>query len=88
SPAQHQIHHSVNPHHFNKNYGAVIALWDKIFNSHCHSEKNLALEFGLHHTQGKEMQSLYHLYVLAFVEIFSSCRTCLKIKHKTEVRKH
>jgi sterol desaturase/sphingolipid hydroxylase (fatty acid hydroxylase superfamily) len=31
SPAQHQIHHSLNPIHHNKNYGEVLAIWDWIF---------------------------------------------------------
>jgi len=31
SPAQHQIHHSTNPMHFNKNYGHTLALWDWAF---------------------------------------------------------
>ncbi|SFR38033.1 Sterol desaturase/sphingolipid hydroxylase, fatty acid hydroxylase superfamily [Yoonia tamlensis] len=31
SPAQHQVHHSTNPAHFNKNYGQTIALWDWLF---------------------------------------------------------
>ncbi|MEH6446562.1 MAG: sterol desaturase family protein [Oceanospirillaceae bacterium] len=84
SPAQHQIHHSANPHHFNKNYGAAIALWDKIFNSHCYSEKHLTLKFGLHHAQGKEMQSLYRLYIYAFVEIFLTCKSYVNIKRKTK----
>ncbi len=31
SPAHHQIHHSGNPKHFNKNFGSCLALWDWIF---------------------------------------------------------
>ena len=31
SPAHHQIHHSNNPAHFNRNYGSCLALWDWIF---------------------------------------------------------
>ena len=33
SPAQHQIHHSQNPVHFNKNLGVCISIWDIIFGS-------------------------------------------------------
>lgn len=28
SPAQHQIHHSIDPRHVNKNLGEVFAIWD------------------------------------------------------------
>jgi sterol desaturase/sphingolipid hydroxylase (fatty acid hydroxylase superfamily) len=31
SPAHHQVHHSVDPKHFNKNYGSCLALWDWMF---------------------------------------------------------
>lgn len=31
SPAHHQIHHSSNPIHFNKNLGSCLAIWDWLF---------------------------------------------------------
>lgn len=31
SPAHHQLHHSVDPAHHNKNYGSCLAVWDWIF---------------------------------------------------------
>ena len=31
SPAHHQIHHSGDPKHFNKNFGSCLALWDWMF---------------------------------------------------------
>jgi sterol desaturase/sphingolipid hydroxylase (fatty acid hydroxylase superfamily) len=31
SPAQHQIHHSQDPAHFDKNFGNSLALWDWMF---------------------------------------------------------
>jgi sterol desaturase/sphingolipid hydroxylase (fatty acid hydroxylase superfamily) len=31
SPAHHQIHHSGEPKHFNKNFGSCLALWDWMF---------------------------------------------------------
>lgn len=31
SPAQHQIHHSTDPRHHNRNYGETLALWDWMF---------------------------------------------------------
>jgi sterol desaturase/sphingolipid hydroxylase (fatty acid hydroxylase superfamily) len=31
SPAHHQVHHSANPQHFNKNFGSCLALWDWMF---------------------------------------------------------
>ena len=31
SPAHHQVHHSVNPKHYNRNFGSCLALWDWLF---------------------------------------------------------
>jgi sterol desaturase/sphingolipid hydroxylase (fatty acid hydroxylase superfamily) len=31
SPAHHQVHHSTNPDHFNKNLGSCLAVWDWMF---------------------------------------------------------
>jgi sterol desaturase/sphingolipid hydroxylase (fatty acid hydroxylase superfamily) len=31
SPAHHQLHHSANPIHYNRNLGFALALWDWAF---------------------------------------------------------
>jgi sterol desaturase/sphingolipid hydroxylase (fatty acid hydroxylase superfamily) len=31
SPAHHQLHHSIDPKHFNRNMGASLAIWDWLF---------------------------------------------------------
>lgn len=33
SPAQHQLHHSAQPEHFDSNYGTWLALWDRLAGS-------------------------------------------------------
>ena len=38
SPAQHQLHHSLDERHYDKNFGAALAIWDWIFGSLHHSE--------------------------------------------------
>jgi sterol desaturase/sphingolipid hydroxylase (fatty acid hydroxylase superfamily) len=47
SPAQHQIHHSRDKKHFDKNFGSCIAIWDKLFNSWLSSANNKVKRFGL-----------------------------------------
>ena len=48
SPAHHQIHHSRNPAHFNKNLGSCLALWDWMFGTlYIPSAKPEKLEFGV-----------------------------------------
>jgi sterol desaturase/sphingolipid hydroxylase (fatty acid hydroxylase superfamily) len=48
SPAHHQIHHSNNPVHFDKNFGASLALWDWLFGTlHVPQRQNEHLRFGI-----------------------------------------
>ncbi|MEM7176225.1 MAG: sterol desaturase family protein [Pseudomonadota bacterium] len=47
SPAQHQIHHSCDPKHFDKNYGEIFAIWDWMFGTLYIPDGQEKLEFGL-----------------------------------------
>jgi sterol desaturase/sphingolipid hydroxylase (fatty acid hydroxylase superfamily) len=48
SPAHHQVHHSQNPAHFNKNFGSCLALWDWMFGTLYVPEKTREkLSFGV-----------------------------------------
>jgi sterol desaturase/sphingolipid hydroxylase (fatty acid hydroxylase superfamily) len=47
SPFQHQIHHSDNPKHFNKNMGSKLALWDWLFGTLKRSRSVGKIRFGL-----------------------------------------
>lgn len=47
SPAQHQIHHSRHPRHFNRNYGNVLAVWDWMFGTLYLVREREELRFGL-----------------------------------------
>ncbi len=47
SPAQHQIHHSVSPEHIDKNFGATLAVWDRLFGSLMMSKNTTVKGYGL-----------------------------------------
>jgi sterol desaturase/sphingolipid hydroxylase (fatty acid hydroxylase superfamily) len=48
SPAHHQIHHSRNPAHFNKNLGSCLAVWDWMFGTlYIPSAQPEKLDFGV-----------------------------------------
>lgn len=54
SPKQHQVHHSTNPEHFDKNFGVSLTFWDSLNKSLVRSrDVNQRLKFGLsgHHRQ-------------------------------------
>ncbi|MGC6509874.1 MAG: TonB-dependent receptor domain-containing protein [Myxococcota bacterium] len=39
SPAQHQLHHSIEPEHYGKNYGTWLAIWDRMLGSLLSTDK-------------------------------------------------
>ena len=65
SPAQHQIHHSVEARHADRNFGAALAVWDWIGGSLCLAERGRALRFGLPGA-GAESHHLGNVYLGPF----------------------
>lgn len=59
SPVQHQIHHSDNPKHFNKNYGAKLAIWDWLFGSIVFSKQSGKLKYGLGKEENARFKSFW-----------------------------
>lgn len=48
SPAHHQIHHSADRVHFDKNFGRCLAIWDWMFGTlHVPSRAPLAIRYGV-----------------------------------------
>lgn len=47
SPAQHQIHHSADSDHFDKNFGVMIALWDRLFGTWLSSKTESVTVYGM-----------------------------------------
>ena len=48
SPAQHQVHHSTARAHLDKNFGASLAIWDRLFGSWVNSKHTKVKSFGLY----------------------------------------
>ena len=70
SPAQHQLHHSVAEEHFDKNYGAALALWDWLFGSLYVSEGQHDMKFGLLASERQSASELSTLYFAPLREIY------------------
>lgn len=47
SPVMHQVHHSIDPLHHDKNYGHAFAIWDWIYGTLYIPEKDERVQFGL-----------------------------------------
>lgn len=69
SPAQHQIHHSDAPHHFGKNFGTNLSLWDWMFGTlYTTTSKPEQLNFGTAERDPHRYLTLYSLIVMPFVD--------------------
>lgn len=69
SPAQHQIHHSNHPAHFDRNFGSALAIWDRLFCCFMLAsavKQPRHLTFGLSR-KNTEHQTLIEIYFMPFV---------------------
>ena len=66
SPAHHQIHHSDNPAHFNKNLGFALAIWDWAFGTLYIPRDNETIRFGVG-ARHIDFSSTLRLYLMPFV---------------------
>jgi sterol desaturase/sphingolipid hydroxylase (fatty acid hydroxylase superfamily) len=61
SPAQHQIHHSDNPKHFDTNFGSALALWDRLFSCHIKASQvgKITYGIGVNHQGHNSLMQIY-----------------------------
>ncbi|GHD21867.1 sterol desaturase family protein [Tianweitania populi] len=63
-PHWHQVHHSVDPRHYDKNFGLLFSFWDRLFGTQFVPEPNLDLKFGLMDRDAADYQTLRGLWIL------------------------
>ncbi|WP_271408364.1 sterol desaturase family protein [Pseudomonas sp. Q1-7] len=69
SPAQHQIHHSDAPRHFNKNFGTNLSLWDWMFGTlYVTRPTPEDIRFGTGARDSERYLTIYSLVVTPFVD--------------------
>lgn len=73
SPAQHQIHHSDNVKHFDKNFGTALSIWDRLFSSFVRASEVGSLSFGIG-KEGELLRSLWGLYTQPFIRIYEKLK--------------
>ena len=66
SPAQHQIHHSSEPRHFDKNIGFIFAFWDWAAGTLYVPKGKEEFELGLYGGESRDFNSVWKLYTLPF----------------------
>ncbi len=67
SPAQHQIHHSTDPKHFDRNFGLIFSIWDQIGKSHYIPRQYEKLSFGLSKEVPNPFKSIWEIYYKPFL---------------------
>ena len=66
SPAQHQIHHSVEPRHFGRNRGFAFAVWDWMFGTLYVPKQKEEFKMGLGDGTEPEYAGVWSMYSLPF----------------------
>ncbi|AWL12335.1 Alkylglycerol monooxygenase [Saliniradius amylolyticus] len=67
SPAQHQVHHSDNPAHFDRNLGSALAVWDRLFGTLIKSSEVKRVRFGVGRGDPGH-QTMKQLYLKPFTD--------------------
>jgi sterol desaturase/sphingolipid hydroxylase (fatty acid hydroxylase superfamily) len=75
SPALHQIHHSCAPKHVDKNYGGILAIWDRLAGTLYVPREDEDLCLGLADGEHRNYGSIAGLYLLPFAKNAQRLRT-------------
>jgi Sterol desaturase len=74
SPAQHQIHHSREPRHYNLNFGSQFAIWDWLFGTLYLTGRRETVAFGIEREDMERMQTVARLYLVPFKDAWAVVR--------------
>lgn len=78
SPAQHQIHHSRDPRHHNRNYGEVLAVWDWLFGTLYVPREREELAFGFADRHGRPLPQAHPSLRAALLAPFADSLRALR----------
>ena len=74
SPYQHQIHHSNQPEHFDRNMGSKLAIWDWMFGTLLRSRQVDKVTFGI--SKEEDLQKKYESFANnLFLPFVTICKT-------------
>ncbi len=71
SPAQHQIHHSNAPRHFDRNMGFIFAFWDALAGTLYVPKAREELSYGLYGEEPGRFGSVTALYIRPFLNLWA-----------------
>lgn len=76
SPAQHQVHHSTSPRHYDTNFGHIFSFWDRMFGTLYLPKHEERVKFGIEAEEMKDFETLGGIYFGPFIK----CARSLKAK--------
>jgi creatinine amidohydrolase/Fe(II)-dependent formamide hydrolase-like protein/sterol desaturase/sphingolipid hydroxylase (fatty acid hydroxylase superfamily) len=82
SPAQHQIHHSDAPRHFDKNMGFTFAIWDGLFGTLYIPKEKEVLTFGLGPKENEKFSTFWSLYLMPFINLAQNFKLNMLLQPK------
>ncbi|MBT8099445.1 MAG: creatininase family protein [Gammaproteobacteria bacterium] len=74
SPAQHQIHHSCEARHRDKNLGFIFAIWDNLFGTLYVPRGRETFRIGLDDDSAGEYRSVLNCYIKPFRDVLTRSR--------------
>lgn len=74
SPAQHQLHHSYEVEHWDKNFGLLFSFWDRMFGCFLRSVPAETYRIGLNDLDKRDYDTVWKLFVSPFVKIYQAGR--------------
>ena len=75
SPAMHQVHHSAEERHVDKNFALIFSVWDQLAGTNYIPSRNEQFRLGLTGNEDREFGSLRAIYLRPFKQVFSTFRT-------------
>jgi sterol desaturase/sphingolipid hydroxylase (fatty acid hydroxylase superfamily) len=83
SPAAHQVHHSIDEIHYDKNFGVCLALWDRLFKTHFDPRTVKGpIKFGLLDSPLSDPKQYVHVL---YLEPFKDLYGLLKARYSKKV---
>jgi sterol desaturase/sphingolipid hydroxylase (fatty acid hydroxylase superfamily) len=74
SPAHHQLHHSVERQHWDRNMGFIFAFWDRMFGTLVVPERDQKVTFGVNGVEERDYDSVGKLYLVPFIKAWGLIR--------------
>ena len=80
-PHWHQLHHSADPRHWDKNFGLMLSIWDRMFGTLVEPQPDEEFKFGLAHDEHLDYRSVGRLYLVPLNKICNILLPVSRPKH-------